>query len=252
MTRPPLYISWFDDNRGGVSYYLDRVRSLDVPKPTERLIPLTETVGFTEEVDAIKSVLDEFGWNRAFIKTEYKAAVADLQRGSFILEPTREHIEHTVETLLTQNAAQDWPHGEYLVVREWIDLNFCLQQSHSCHPEVRYFIADGKVIGRTPTTYDGQRFTCTQQYTHLSDVLEESTPPDELAEQVANEFPEASWGVDFAMDTNGDWYFIEMNFNGVYWNEEHEKWWDMCGQGDNKPFGPLWTHGAALPDLTND
>lgn len=249
MACPSLYISWFDDERGRTSYYLDRIRSLDIPKPKERLVPLRDTAGFEEEVQDIQSIMQEQSWSRAFLKTECKAAVNDLKRGSFILEDSESHITATVESLLTQNNAQDWPHGEYLVVREWIDLNFCLELAHSCHPEVRYFIDDGEVIGQTPIEYTPSAFVCGKQYEYLEEILCESSPPDELASEVATEFSEASWGVDFALDTNGNWWFIEMNFNCVYWNEEYDKWWNMCGQGDNEPYSPLWMHGAALPDI---
>lgn len=248
MTCPSLYISWFDDDRGRTSYYLDRIRSINVPKPTEVLIPLENDADFTEEATAIQNVMRDQSWQRAFVKTECKAAVNSLKRGSFILEDSLDSIKSTVESLITQNNAQSWPHGEYLVVREWIDLNFCLELSHSCHPEVRYFIDDGDVIGRTPLEYNPDTFVCGKQYEYLTETLQDSSPPDELAQRVASEFDEATWGIDFALDTNGNWWFIEMNFNCVYWNDEYDKWWNMCGQGDNEPFSPLWMHGAALPN----
>jgi len=249
MKYPQLFISWFDDERGRTSYYLDRMESLSVPKPKEILVPLESSISFEKEAAEIKSIMDEEGWNRAFLKTECKAAVNNLKDGSFILEKSNSHIEATIESLLTQNNAQDWPHGNYLVVREWMNLNFCLELAHSCHPEVRYFIDDGEVIGKSPHNYSGEKFVCRKQYPHLEDCLSNSSPPDELAKQVANEFDEASWGVDFALDTNGNWWFVEMNFNCVYWHSEYEEWWNMCGQGDNELFSPLWIHSAALPDM---
>ena len=70
--------------------------------------------------------------------------------------------------------------------------------------------------------------------------------PRRYAERIAAEFSEATWGVDFVLDTRGDWYCTEFNFNGVYWNRQEERWWDMCGQGDFEPLGPTELHSAAL------
>lgn len=245
-----LYISWFDDPRGKTSYYLERIQQLNIPKPTEVLIPFSDDSRFETEAKEIARLLEEYGWDRAFLRTDHKAAISNLQQGSFIQENSTSHIAQTIESLINQNNRHNWVHGEYLVVREWMDLNFCMQQSHSCHPEIRYFIDDGEIIGRTPLKYDGTEYVCSQGYDYLADTLEESEPPQELAESVAEEFDEATWGVDFALTTNGVWKFVEMNFNGVYWNTEHEEWWNMCGQNDNEPFSPVWEHESALPDLS--
>jgi hypothetical protein len=50
----------------------------------------------------------------------------------------------------------------------------------------------------------------------------------------------------FIMDTTGTWYCPERNFNGVYWNREEERWWNMCGQGEFEPWSSVEIHSAAL------
>ena len=89
---------------------------------------------------------------------------------------------------------------------------------------------------------------CATRYDYLESLLRDVSfeTPRRYAERVASEFSEATWGVDFVLDTRGDWYCTEFNFNGVYWNRPEERWWDVCGQGDNEPLGPTGIHSAAL------
>ena len=250
VKRPRLFISDFDEDMGSAKYYSKRIDALDIPKPSERVIQFNDKVNSLDSVTKkVQSFMNENDLARAFVKTEFKAAIDNIQKGSVISANDTTEIKRTIESLLAQNIAHSWPTGNYLLVREWADLNFCLSDSHFCHPEVRYFVDDGKIIGRTPTEYDGKEYTCSQQYSYVEDILQNSEPPDELARQAAEEFTEATWGIDFGLTTSGDWIFVEMNFNGVYWNSNRNKWMNMVGQGDNKPYSPLETHYSALPNL---
>lgn len=250
MKRPRLFISDFDEYMGSATYYSRRIDALDIPKPNERVIRFNNKVNSLDAVtEKIQLFMTQYDLARAFVKTEFKAAIDNIQKGSIVSANDTTEIKRTIKSLLAQNIAHDWPIGNHLLVREWADLNFCLSDSHFCHPEVRYFVDDGEIIGRTPTEYDGKKYTCSQQYSYVEDILQNSEPPDELARQVAEEFNEATWGVDFGLTTSGKWVFIEMNFNGVYWNSNRNKWMNMVGQGDNNPYSPLETHRSALPNL---
>ncbi|WP_240334810.1 hypothetical protein [Halorussus sp. MSC15.2] len=114
----------------------------------------------------------------------------------------------------------------------------------------------GEVIGRTPCETRGNgadnsvvdSMVCAGRYDYLEPLRHDVSfeTPRRYAERIAAEFDEATWGVDFVLDTRGDWYCTEFNFNGVYWNRLKEQWWDMCGQGDFEAFGPTELHSAAL------
>jgi hypothetical protein len=244
-----LYVSDFEDERGRVEYYWPRLQSLDVPVPKTTFAALEATDdGYRWDTDAILEFVERNDFHRAFVRTQFKAATVRLREGSFIPRPDPETIDRTVESLLNQNDEQGWPHGGSLVVREWLDLDWCRFPAHSCHPSVRFFVDDGEVLGWTPANPDASELVCAGRYDYLGERLAavDFETPRRYAERVAAEFSEATWGVDFALDTRGDWYCTEFNFNGIYWNRREERWWDMCGQGDFEPFGPTGIHSAAL------
>jgi hypothetical protein len=255
-----LYFSDFADERGRVDYYWSRLQSLDVPVPETTFVDIAETEnGYRWDTDAILGFMDDNDYHRAFVRTQFKAATVRLREGSFVPRPDPEAVDATVESLLNQNDEQGWPHGGGLVVREWLDLDFCPFPAHSCHPAVRFFVDDGDVVGRTPCRVSvASEMVCPGHYEFVGSLLDDVSfrTPRRYAERVAVEFSEATWGVDFALDTRGDWYCTEFNFNGVYWNRQEERWWDTCGQGDFEPFGPTGIHSAALwgvrPDANDE
>ncbi len=108
-------------------------------------------------------------------------------------------------------------------------------------------MADGDVLGHTPPTAERARNVCDDTYDYLDPVIRsvDLSTPRRYADRVAGEFSE-SWSVDLVMDTTGTWYCPELNFNGVYWNREEKRWWNMCGQGDFEPWSPVEVHSAAL------
>lgn len=250
MSSPvSLYFTDFADERGRVDYYWSRLRSLDVPVPKTTFVALEPTDdGYQWDTGEILGFMRDNDYHRAFIRTQFKAATVRLREGSFVSRPDPEVIDKTVESLVNQNEEQGWPHGGSLVVREWLDLDFCPFPTHSCHPSIRFFVDGGEVIGRTPSCETDSSFVCSGGYDYLESVLDEVSfeTPRGYAERIAEEFSEATWGVDFVSDTRGKWYCTEFNFNGVYWNRQEERWWDMCGQGDFEPFGPTEIHSAAL------
>lgn len=232
------------------SFYWPDLNELDIPTPATRLIPLEkdEKGNVTWNTERIIAVMEAWGANRAFVRSDYKAAPNRLYKGSYIPRQVEEEVDRTVTSLLNQLSAAGWDHGEVLVLREWLDLNFCTEQSHiSCHPEVRFFIEDGEVIARTDIKTDSKDI-CNHLYEHLEEVIEKIgyEIPQKYAYTVADHFNRNTWAVDFVLDTNGDWYCTEMGLNAVRWDREGENWINHCDHGELEPMGPSEIHSAAL------
>lgn len=245
-----LIIAPLDTRCNRFSYYWPRLEELDIPLPTTELITLGKEDGETPtwNPNQIVDIMGEWGANRAFIRSDYKAAPHYLNKGSYIARPDENEINRTVTSLLTQLSAAGWNHGEVLVLREWLDLDFCMKRSHTnCHPEVRFFIEAGEVLGGTPIDI-GPEGICNLQYDYLTDVLRsaDSEIPRNYAHTVADHFTQKTWAVDFVMDTNGEWYCTEMGLNAVRWAEEEDRWINHCDHGELEPFGPSEMHSAAL------
>jgi hypothetical protein len=240
-----LVITDFTDERNRFDHYWDRLRACDVPTPETLLLDI---VGDEWDTNAIVAWMEGHGFDRAFVRSQHKSATRRFSEGSYIPRTDPESIDRTVRSLLGQNVQDGWPTGDGLVVREWLDLDFCPFPAHdTCRPEVRYFIEGGEIIGEVPSI-DDATFVCPGRYDHLDDVLADLDPevPRSLAGRVATAFTEDSWAVDFVMDTRGDWYCVEMNFNGVRWADELDDWANMCGHGDHEPWSPREVHSAAL------
>ncbi|KZN24353.1 hypothetical protein A4G99_08070 [Haladaptatus sp. R4] len=248
MPSPSLHITNFADERCRFDSYWSRLRELDVPVPKTTFVALeTDEDGIHWETDDILAFMERNEYDRAFVRTQVKAATVRLRDGSFIYRRDPEVIDDVVESLLTQNLEQGWPHGDGLVVREWLDFDFCIHPKHNCHPSVRFFVEDGEVLGHTPMTAERATNVCDDTYDYLEPVIADVdlSAPRRYAERIADAFS-VPWGVDFIMDTTGTWYCPELNFDGVYWNRAEEKWWNMCGQGEFEPWSPVEVHSAAL------
>lgn len=253
MPTPPSVpiITSFDDERNRFDYYWERLNALDIPSPATATFPLTETASgrLDWNTSAIRQFMSKNDMSRAFVRSQHKAATRRLVDGSYIQNSTEEEIDRTVESLLTQHEQDGWPHGGSIVVRDWIDLQFCMHHSHDlCHPEIRYFIEDGDILASSPVSLSDTSFVCADQYEYLNDTLAtiDEQVPRTYAQQVADEFTEATWAIDFVMDTTGTWYCPELNLNGIYWHEKTSSWNNMCGHGELEAFSPLFTHSAAL------
>lgn len=243
-------ITTFSDDRNRFDYYWERLQALDIPSPTTQIFSLERKNGRlacpTSDILAFMNAND---MSRAFVRSQHKAASRRLLDGSCIQEPTRPEIDRTIESLLAQHEQDGWPHGDSIVVRDWIDLQFCLQPSHTlCHPEIRYFIEDGDILASSPTAITDHSFVCENHYDYLTDTLEhiDASVPRAYAKEIAGEFTEATWAIDLVMDTTGTWYCPELNLNGVYWLDETDSWQNMCGHGTLEPFSPAFIHASAL------
>lgn len=249
--RPPetLIVTTFSDPRGSFSHFWEAVQRSGVRSPATRFVAL-EPAGHSPrfETEAVVEAMHDIGVERAFIRTEHKAAPRDIESGSLIDEPTVSAVQNTVESLLVQHSFSDFPTGENLVVRELIDLDFCMVGSHDfCHPEVRYIIEDGEILFTIGGI--GEEEVCERQYDYLSDTLVRGEPPHDEARRIAAELDDATYAVDFVMDTNGDWYALEAGVNGVRWHDETEQWINMCGHGSKEEFSPEATYGHVLQKI---
>lgn len=245
-----LTITSLDSNCNRFSSYWEKLDGINVPKPTTKLLPINvaNDGAVSWNTNQIISIMDDWDSNRAFIRSDYKAAPEYLAAGSFITEREKDEIDRTISSLLNQLSTSAWSHGKKLVLREWLDLNFCTKQSHiNCHPEVRFFIEAGEVLAGVPIQI-GEEDVCSLQYESLTDVLENATSdvPRSYAQTVAGSFNEKTWAIDFVMDTNGDWYCTEMGLNAVRWDEEDGRWINHCDHSSLEPFGPGEIHSAAL------
>jgi len=199
------------------------------------------------DTDRILEQMDEWGVEEAFVRSQFKAAPERLAEGSHILERSHAEVDTTIRSLLDQLSAAGWDHGGGLVLRERLDLNFCMGSDHDyCHPEVRFFVEDGTILGFAPSL--DTDFVCSQRYSHLESVLDtvaDSFPINE-ARTVAEEVPDGTWGVDFVMDTTGTWYLIEMGLNAVRWDEGLDDWINHCDHADFTAYSPREMHSAAF------
>lgn len=232
-------------------YYWPRLETLAVQTPRSRTIALHQSQERrvpTWDTDLIRSTMREWDLDRAFVRSQFKAAPRRLRDGSHIQGRDAEAVDRTVRSLLHQLETTGWNHGGSLVLREWLDLEFCIYPQHEyCHPEIRFFIEDGEIIGSTPHLSETS-FVCQGAYGHLEPelvTLGESSPRQD-AQRVAAEFTEDTWAVDFAMDTSGDWYCIEMGLNAVRWDDQLEDWINHCDHGHLAPYSPREMHSPAL------
>lgn len=244
-----LVIIDFEDERHRFDHYWPRLRDCNVPTPETLLVPIADG---TWDTEAIYSWMTAHDYDRAFVRSQHKSATRRFRDGSFIYRRDPEVIDRTVRSLLGQNLQDGWPTGDGLVVREWLDLDFCPYPGHdNCRPEIRYFVDGGEVLGEFPTIEDSS-FVCPGAYDHLTGVLEGIDPeiPRQYAERVAETFTDYPWAVDFVMTTRDDWYCIEMNLDAVRWADEIDDWANTSGHGSLEPWSPREIHSAALWGIT--
>ena len=253
MNVPRLTIGRLHDSRYRFDQYWDRLNRLNVPTPKTEIIELLAGDPIPEcPTEDVIEFMESNGLANAFVRSGYKAAVDRFRDGSIIHSCEADVIEETVTDLLTQHVRNDIPHGNLLVVRERIDLDYCMEPSHSHAPEIRYFVDEGKIITQTPDYTPGATTVeCPLSYSFIEERFEGVETPRPLAERVAQGFADSphSWSVDIILDAHGEWWVTEMHINGIYWNRDRKQWMSNCGHGDKPEYSPKWIHGAALPNL---
>lgn len=254
MTKSPtapsrLIVGTLNEPAGRFDNYWPRLKDLDVRTPETVLIPVDSTDPLRWDAARVREAMVERDWNRAFVRGVQKAAPLRLERGSIIREPATAEIDRTLESLFTQLGQSPWNRGDAIVLREYLDLDFCLNPRHSlCRPEIRFFIEDGEILFATPERV-GPESVCADGYEYLEEMLAEAEPPVEAAERVAREFTELTWGVDFALDTRGDWYCVELNLNAIRWADDIGDWINTCGHGGMESHSPRVVHAPAIAHL---
>jgi hypothetical protein len=251
MTAPKLVFSDLHDERYRFDRYWEQLSSIDVPTPRTRIISFESVDDGIPEcpTDEIREFMDEENLNQAFLRSGFKAAIDRFKDGSIIHKKTDEQIESTFESLIRQHIMNDVPHGNRLIVRERLRLQFCMEQNHSHRPEIRYFIQNGEIIAKTPRPDVVDPVPdCPVAYDYVKENLNEVSTPDNIALTVADGFKESEypWSVDIVMDTNGEWWVTEMHIDGVYYNHHKDQWWNVCGHGDAVENSPKWVHESAL------
>lgn len=236
-----VVIDSLDNKRGQFDSYYSSLQSV-VPTPETRFVDINSSQSW--DVVEIQNAMRNMNIDRAFVRTMQKSAPDNIHAGSIIQDTTTEEINRTVSALLSQIQASPWSHGNKLAIRELLDLNFCMGDKHTlCHPEIRYFIEGGEILYSIPDT---AHVNCAQKYEYLTDTITDASPPNKLARKVATEFTDLPWAADFVMDTNGDWYCIELNLNGVRWDNTHNRWINMCDHGSKECYSPAFMHGSLL------
>lgn len=240
--KSPSYLlpSSMSDPRSSMKSYYHRLDRLDVNTPDTVFV--SSDIG--EAADTILDEMKERGWNKAFLRSVHKAAPQRIKSGSIVCERKRSHIRSTLESLKIQLDNSVWDVGSNFVLREHLDLDFCMEPNHTMeHPEIRFFIESGEVLGRYPDQVSTD-ILCPRHYNHLEETIQSANPPLEDARSVAEEFQDYHWCVDFSLTTGGEWYCIEMNFGGLRW--DGKRWRNMCGYGYEVAFSPEIIHSPVI------
>jgi hypothetical protein len=256
MTTPSLFFVDLHDEKYRFDKYWTKLESTDIRTPKSKIIQFEDIEGSAIPSCPTKEIqhfMESNDYNKVFLRSGYKAAIDRFREGSIIYSREKDQIENTFESLIRQHIRNDIKHGDMIVVREYIPLDYCMEPTHSHRIEVRYFVEDGEIIARTPR---GSKIDpipdCSLTYSFVKNNLNTVSPPDDLALTVAEEFEDSKypWSIDFVLDNRGRWWATEMHINGVYYNHKKEKWWNVCGHGECEEFSPLWIHSAAIDNYT--
>jgi hypothetical protein len=230
------------------SYFWNKTKDLDVPAPRTCLFKI-DWESFPRlgiDVQEIQEQMEKWDVNCAFLRSDHKAAPRNIEKGSYINEPTETEITNTIESLIVQHSESVWEVGDYFILREQLDLNFCFQgYNHPlCHPEIRYMIDNGEILYKIGEIT--QNCICEHQYNYTTDILADASPPDSYANEIASEFQDRPYAIDFVLDTTGDWYVLEANLNGVRWDSDRRDFRNMSGHNDAVWRSPSVIHHPAL------
>lgn len=211
----------FHDPRIAMGKWLPRLESLDVPTPKTHAVLLNHDIDGPPEYDIenVMEAIEELG-GKAFIRSDFKSAGLHIRAGSKISENQEEEaVKETIAEIMMQHIMMQMPLGKYLHFREWLDLSWYSNEHEVFHPEVRVFIREGDVVCHHPREDwsdkgKGAEEAYNKAVQKIEDDWENIIKP--LAEQVAKEFNEDSYSVDFVCTTDGEWYCTDMALNALY------------------------------------
>lgn len=119
-----------------------------------------------------------------------------------------------------------------LVFRKYLDLDFMDTNNikdRETHPHVRFFIRNGEI----KASYNRVEAVSPQIIQNSEKFMENNIRKlRDWAREAANTF-ELPYSIDFIMDTNKEWYCIDMALDGLYWNTKHERWHEMSAHENN-------------------
>lgn len=231
------YIDEFHCDENMMHYWHNRLESLQVNTPKTEIFYINE--GEPDFALMYESMVEN-DWDHAFLRADNFSDKINPRTGSHISKQCRDEIKRTYETLKNHLINHmNCPLGDYVAMREWIDLKYC-KKNHCTkhHPnEIRFFIKNGDIqyVTPSPSMIKSLNLSHNCTYDYLCERLENGIP--EIKNQiikVANEFTEYSWHVDFCLSTDLNWYCIDMGLNGIYWNKMDEKWVPMSGHEQTK------------------
>jgi hypothetical protein len=250
MRPSGLVVAKLYDDRHRFGSYWPTLRKLSVPVPATRVVSLPEA-GLTSVVGSVTAFMRREGLSQAFVRSGFKAAPRRLRDGSLVHERSRAAVESTLRSLLNQHAAAGVPHGNEIVVRRRLDLDYCRFPAHNHAAELRFFVEDGSILRRAGRIDTGLVPDCRGRYDHVVRALDTAESPEDIVETVADGLADDGypWTVDVVLDAHGEWWVTELHLDGVRWDDDAGQWRNICGQEDRPGWGPVWTHGAALPTL---
>lgn len=246
-----FYVGEFHCDRNMMHGWWPRLEQLSVRTPETIVFPLRDG---PPDFEAMAQAMNDRDWSHAFLRSDNFSDKVNPRTGSRIAEPTVSEVRRTFETLQNhQLNHMEVPLGEYVVVREWLDLDYCAERAcREWHPtEVRFFIEDGEVDYVTPSVTAlrvlNASHDCT--YDYVEERLQGGVPSlTGNIQTVAEEFSDYAWHVDFALTTNMEWWCIDMGVNGVYWDGDREEWTPMCGHEEIKEELMKEKANRVLPD----
>lgn len=251
MNVPSLRFVDLHDDKYRFDKYWGKLSDTDVNIPKTKIIKLDDNSGIDYPecpVNEIYKFMDKNEFGNAFIRSGHKAAIDRFRDGSLITNLDESEIKRTYNSLMTQHIRNNIPHSNTIVVRELLDINYCLEPNHSHTFEIRYFIEDGQILYQTPKEYQ-YTISCPMKYEYLENNFKDIKQPDSQIMKIAKEFEDSnySWSVDAVLDCSGKWWITEMHINGVYYNEDMDKWMNVCGHSELEYNSPRWIHSSALP-----
>lgn len=263
MTDSPPTASFFDD-RLKLSHWLPRLATANVPVPKTEIIPFQIDEGrggipLTWETDTIVEQVEGLG-GEAFIRSEYKSAHIDTEAGSHIATAEPEHIDTTLNELIFQHLMGELRTGRQLVLREWVDLDYCPDAFETLHPEIRYFVRDGQVRYSWPRmdTEAFERVSDGEQlYQSVLDRIEDHRDTlDTYAECVAAAFEPTGigWSVDFVISSDPDpeIFCIDMALDALYWSERKDGWHNISEHETGSKYNLEEQYGDDLEPPADD
>ena len=222
-----------------------RLKEVGVPTPYTVRVPvgewtlhedtINELTIAAPDVPNLRDAVRQVGGPRAFVRTSQASDKHSLAAASRIDYLDDYHLKSTVASLgSSMRTKMGVPTPEAYYVREWLDLEhqFKAFDQLPIARELRVFIHDGEVVSsgfywpadaiRNPTDPEWETLLAETR----EDTLAQSEYVEDMAAEVADEFNDGYWSVDFARTTGGTWYCIDMARGELSWHP------DACDKPD--------------------